>query len=168
MKRILFLVLVIGSLASCLKKKELPDEPQISLSAFDITSSGATLKLHFTDGNGNFGLDDADTTGIFADCIRAFNLYAEYYELQDGEWEHIIIDPCDEPDTLEQDLPFYNRVPWVKPTGQDQTQDGEIRVDMDNWFLPGPYDTIRFEIHIVDREMNESNTIIAGPFVKSH
>jgi hypothetical protein len=57
-------------------------------------------------------------------------------------------------------------VPWAKPTGQDQTQEGEISIDMAAWNLPSDYDTVLFKVKIVDRDMNESNVRELGPYVK--
>jgi len=168
MKRFLLIVIGALSIAGCLPKKELPVEPAISLTAFTVNDNNkAEMTLHFTDGDGNFGLDDEDTSGVFAECIRKYNLFAEYYELQNGVWTHIVIDPCDEIPSQEEDMAFYNRVPWVKPTGQDQTQEGEIKVTMEDWYLPSDFDTIKFRVHVVDREMNESNTVEVGPLTKS-
>ena len=150
---------------SCLKDKQLPDEPRLTTSRLELNGQGASMYLGFTDGDGNFGLEEADTTGVFAECIRSWNLYAEYYELQNGVWTHIEINPCDGP-FPDDDVPFYYVIPWAKPTGQDQTQEGEIKIDMASWYLPGDFDTVRFEVKIVDRSMNESNTLVLGPYVK--
>ncbi len=165
MKRIWFLLVVVLVIVGCLKKKELPDEPIISSQTFEITGDSAILKLNFSDGDGNFGLEDGDTSGLFAPCLRRkFNLYAEYYEMQNGNWTHIVIDPCDQ--VPDGDVPFYNRVPWVKPTGQNQAQEGEIKVVLQDWYLPSEFDTIKFEVKIVDRDMHESNTVTVGPYIK--
>jgi hypothetical protein len=163
MKRIGFFLMATVILGSCLKSNEFPAEPRIEYSGFDMGDT-TFLRLHFTDGDGNFGLEDGDSTGVFASCINKYNLFAEYYELQNGSWEHIVIDPCDEP--IDSDVPFYYIVPWVKPSGQDQTQEGDIRVAMQVAYLPSEFDTFKFEVTIKDRSMNTSNLIVAGPFVK--
>ncbi|MBX7050584.1 MAG: hypothetical protein K1X54_00970 [Flavobacteriales bacterium] len=159
---ILFALLVS---VGCLKREVLPDEPKLVSQRFEIYQDSALLYLNFTDGDGNFGLEEGDSTGIFAECLRKYNLYAEYYEMQDGEWTYIEIDPCDG-GPGDGDMPFYYRIPWAKPTGQNQTQDGEIKIKMDAWYLPSDYDTIKFVIKIVDRSMNESNVLEIGPYVK--
>lgn len=167
MKRLLsLLVLTVIFLTSCLKSNELPDEPRLTGSRFETGSDKAVLYLSFTDGDGNFGLEENDTSGVFAECIRKFNLYAEYYELQNGQWTHVVIDPCDGP-FPDSDAPFYYVIPWAKPTGQDQSQDGEIKIEMNDWYLPSDFDTIQFRVKIVDRNMNESNELIVGPVVKN-
>jgi hypothetical protein len=161
----ILLILLSTGVLSCLKDKQLPDEPRLTSSRFEIGSTGATMYLGFTDGDGNFGLEEGDTTGVFAECIRTWNLYAEYYELQNGIWTLVEIDPCDGP-FPDSDVAFYYVIPWAKPTGQDQTQEGEIQLEMNSWYLESDFDTIRYEVKIVDRSMNESNTLVIGPFVK--
>lgn len=159
------MLFLLVACVSCLKEKQLPDGPQLTSSKFEIGTSGGTMYLGFTDGDGNFGLEEGDTSGVFSDCIRSWNLYAEYEELQNGVWTRIVIDPCDGP-FPDNDVAFYYAVPWAKPTGQDQTQEGEIRIDMNAWYLESEFDTIRFEVKIVDRTMNESNSLIVGPLIK--
>lgn len=160
------LLILLVILAGCLKKKELPAEPKIVSYRFEIAPDSAVLYLDFTDGDGNFGLEDGDTSGIFAECIyRDYNLYAEYFEMRNGIWVYEPIDPCDGP-FPDPSAPFYYKIPWVKPTGQNQTQEGRITIDMNDWYLDSQYDTIKFEVKMVDRLLNESNTITVGPYIK--
>lgn len=166
MRSIYISVILILLLSGCLKRESLPDIPNLVSHRFEIAPDSAVLYLDFTDGNGDFGLEEGDTSGVFSECLRKYNLYAEYYEMQDGEWTLIEIDPCDGGPT-DNDNPFYYRIPWAKPTGQNQTQEGEIKIAMNDWFLASDYDTIKFTVKIVDRSMNESNTIEVGPYVKT-
>jgi hypothetical protein len=163
MKRIFILMACLGGvLFSCQKTEDLPDEPKIELAGFDISDTGATLRLNFTDGDGNFGIEDEDQTGIYAECINRFNFVNEYYEQRNGVWTHVPMDPCSG-----DGVSLYYTVPWAKPTGQNQVQDGEIKVLMEFWYLPSDFDTIKYEMHIVDRDLNVSNTIVAGPYIKT-
>jgi hypothetical protein len=41
-----------------------------------------------------------------------------------------------------------------------------MRIDMAAWNLPSDYDTVLFKVKIVDRDMNESNVVEVGPYVK--
>jgi len=154
--------------AGCLERESFPDEPRLLSGRLDVAGTGATMVLSFTDGDGNFGLEEADTSGLFEPCIRRWNLYAEYYEMQNGQWVLVPIDPCDGP-FPDADVPFYYVVPWAKPTGQDQTQEGVISIDMPIWNLGdnvNGFDTVLFKVKIVDRDMNESNVVEVGPYVK--
>ncbi len=165
MKRALILFGISFLLGSCLERENFPDEPRLTSGRLDIAGTGATMVLGFTDGDGNFGLEEGDTTGLFDPCLRRWNLYAEYYEKQNGQWVWLPIDPCNGP-APDPDVAFYYVVPWAKPTGQDQTQEGEIRIDMPIWNLPSDHDTVLFKVKIVDRDMNESNVVEVGPYVK--
>jgi hypothetical protein len=165
MKRLLILFGISSLFWGCLERVSFPDEPQLSGGRLDIAGTSATMVLGFTDGDGNFGLEQGDTTGLFEPCLRRWNLYAEYYEKQNGAWVWVPIDPCDGP-YPDSDVAFYYVVPWARPTGQDQTQQGDISIDMPVWNLPSDFDTIMFRVKIVDRDMHESNVVEVGPYIK--
>lgn len=164
MKGVLSVIICFVLLASCLKKQEFPNEPQITLKSLQIVADTAFLVLGFTDGDGNFGLRQSDTTGVFAQCINKTNLYCEYYELQNGNWQHIIIDACDEPN--DSDVPYHYRIPFAEPSGQNKVQMGEIEVKIANWYLPSEQDTVRFQIQIADQSLNRSNVVVTQSLVK--
>lgn len=123
------------------------------------------MLIEFTDGDGNFGLEQADSSGIFAECINSFNLFAEYYEMRNGSWVHVKIDPCDDP-APDPDVPFYYKIPWAKPTGQDQTQQGTIEIALSSWRIESDFDTVKFVVHIVDRDIQKSNSVEVGPIIQ--
>ncbi|MFN0032029.1 MAG: hypothetical protein ACKVOR_07715 [Flavobacteriales bacterium] len=148
----------------CDPQAEFPDEPAITLRSFTTEGNNATLVLGFTDGDGNFGLDDSTWAGSNYDCELTHNLYCEYYELQNGQWVFINLSDCPPNDTT--NVPFYYRVPIAEPTGQNKTQQGEISIDMYGYFRLSAFDTCRFEIRIVDRDLNTSNVIQTQPLLK--
>ncbi|MCB0762788.1 MAG: hypothetical protein KDC12_14775, partial [Flavobacteriales bacterium] len=124
----------------------------------------AELVIGFIDGDGDIGLDQEDTTGAFCydTCLYHWNLFLEYYELQNGNWVHYPIDWTD-PNAI----PFYYRVPDVTPTGQNPALVGEIAVDLVAYFLDiSEFDTARFEVTLVDRSLNMSNTVRTRSFLK--
>ncbi len=143
----------------CLKRDEYPDEPSVTFKRLDIgQDNSAHLYLDFVDGDGNFGLQETDWDMSSDSCTLRYNLFIIKYELRNGEWVDVST-PCD----------LYHRVPWAKPTGQIQTQKGEIKVNLyDNWYLVPQtvYDTIRFEIYLTDRTRNKSNVITTGIYLK--
>jgi hypothetical protein len=159
----LFMVLLTTSmLTSCIEKDSFPPEPAITFKDFKIyPADSANLYLSFTDGDGNFGLNQEDTTGSFCwnGCLYYYNLFCEYYELQNGTWVHIPLDPF-------EDIPFYYRVPYLEPTGQNKAQQGEIKISMLAYYLLSDFDTCRFEIKVVDRTFKQSNTITTSTFIK--
>ncbi|MBL7942656.1 MAG: hypothetical protein JNM00_07810 [Flavobacteriales bacterium] len=157
----LWMLPAIG-LCACLEQENFPDEPVLEFSQF-ITSGddSARMVINFTDGDGNFGLNPSDTTGEFCidGCIRYWNLYLEYYELQNGTWTHIPLDPWNQ-------IPFYYRVPFIAPTGQNKSQEGTMSIAMPFYYLLSEFDTARFQISAVDRDFNESNVVVSSTFVK--
>lgn len=148
---------------SCLNKETFPPEPSIAFVKLLTYPDSARLVLSFTDGDGNLGLNQEDTTGSYCDsCIFYHNLFCEYYELQNGVWVHIPLNPLP---PFEQ-IPFYYRVPYLEPTGQNKTQQGEISIAMPFYFLESEFDTCKFEIQVVDRSFNYSNKIKTRVFTK--
>lgn len=166
-KKAFFVVLSVWFLLAglgCVREETFPDEPVLRMKSLVTTSDSAIIVFEFTDGDGNFGLSQRDTTGIFGDCLRRYNVYCEYYELQNGDWVHFPIDPCINPNAV----PFYYRVPFVEPTGQIKSQKGEIKIVITPfYYFPGPFDTCRFQIQAIDRNMNLSNVIVTPSFRKS-
>lgn len=162
----IFLAATAGWLSSCLEAVSYPDEPHIYFKSLDINAAGdgSELVIGFTDGDGDIGLDQGDTSGIFCPdtCRYHHNLFCDYYELRDGEWVEVEpTNPVGEP------VKFYYRVPPIRPSGQNPALRGEIRVDMAPAYLISAWDTFRFEIQLVDRALNHSNVVTTPEFVKN-
>lgn len=137
----------------------LPDEPIITFRSFETFQDSAVLTIGFQDGDGDIGLDQADTLDPFeVDGPYYFNLLCDYYELQNGEW--VVFDDLE--------TPFYYRVPRVTPTGQNPTLNGEMKVSLPPlYYVPGTgFDTCRFEVRLYDRSLNISNSVTSSSFVK--
>ncbi len=161
-QHLVILVVMMLALSACLEPESYPPEPRISFKALEPSGMQAVLRLNFTDGDGDIGLDQNDTSGVFCPdtCRYHYNLFLEYYELQHGEWVHIELDP------EAGQVPFYYRVPRVEPSGQNPALNGEIKLDMPAYYLFTDFDTARFEIQLVDRSLNESNIATTPLFVK--
>lgn len=154
------------SFTSCLKVEEYPDEPIIEFLSIEQSSNALELNFSFTDGDGNFGLEDGDSLPPYDEDPFKQNLIVNYYELQDGEWRRF---GNDLPLTSPYYIPgtFSQRVDWVKPTGQNQAQDGEVSYSIEFYYNPDTsYDTCRYEFFIYDRDLNESNTELTNYFIK--
>ncbi|MEY3397519.1 MAG: hypothetical protein RL220_113 [Bacteroidota bacterium] len=151
-------IVTLASLSSCLKKEEYPPEPVITFNRLETyQGDSARLILDFTDGDGNFGLSDADTLApnFCGDCPYHMNLHIDYFELQNGQWVEVI--PA---------LPFDVRVPFLEPTGQDKSQKGKINVLMLDYYLTSSYDTCKFAVQAFDRALNASNVVETSVFLK--
>lgn len=92
-------------------------------------------------------------------CRLRYNLFLRQFELQNGVWTDV---------TPVCDGLFY-RIPWAKPSGQVQTQQGEIKINLfDYWYTTviSEYDTLRFEITLLDRAFNKSNVVTTSTYIK--
>jgi hypothetical protein len=156
----IFLALVV---TSCLKVETYPDEPSIEAVRMTVSSDSAFLQVDFIDGDGNVGLGQSDTSGVFGACDTRYNLFCEYEELRNGTWIQISEDPCLNPNAV----PFYYRVPWATPPGQNKTQKGTITVQMyPGYYLNSGFDTCRFAVRICDRDLNFSNIVYSPTYLK--
>ena len=152
-KYLLFIPTALLLLSGCLKKKEYPSAPVIEFNGFNAfknvqgKDSAAVVVIHYTDGEGDIGLTQADTIAPF-EGIYYYNCFLEYYEKQHGVW----IKPA-------LSLPFYYRIPPLLDNGQ-QAVDGTIEISLSApYFSPSAFDTIKFSAKIVDHALHESNTI---------
>jgi hypothetical protein len=149
-------------LAGCEPPVSLPPIPRLTSIELITSGESGTLLLGFEDGDGNFGLEQADTTGAFCPaCPYHHNVFCDYQELRDGAWVTVELDP-----ELGQ-VPFHYRAPLISPTGQNNTQQGTITVSLEpRYYLTSAWDTLRFAVHIVDRDLQSSDTLITASVAK--
>jgi len=134
---------------SCSKPETYPVIPFISYQGFtlllneDSITERGILQFSFTDGDGDIGLTQADTLPPYD-----FNLYVTYFEKQNGIYKKV-----DLPSTLNA------RIPVLTPSGNIKSIKGDIE---DTLYVNNPastFDTIKFEVYIVDRALHQSNVI---------
>jgi hypothetical protein len=141
--------------SSCRKQVVYPPVPYIEYVSFtkiqtttSIDSKGI-LKISFTDGDGDIGLSESDTLYPFNPGSQYYyDLFITYYEKQHGNYVAVT-------------LPMTNnsRIPVVTPDGENKSIKGTIEVEL---FINNPastYDTIAYDVSIVDRALNMSNKI---------
>ena len=153
-ERILLYISLFGIslllLVSCLKEEEYPIVPEIEYEEFlslvnketGVAEKGV-LKFSFKDGDGDVGLGQGDQ-----DPPYDYNLFISLYEIQNGD--SVEIEPA---------LTLNQRIPLLTPEGKQKAIRGEIE---DTLFINDPtsdYDTIFLEFYILDRALNQSNTI---------
>lgn len=150
------LIFLLGStLGACLKPEKFPDEPSISYKSFEQFGDSASLTISFTDGDGDVGLDESDSSAPFDTASPYYNnLFVDYEELRNGTWTPITFE-----------IPLCYRIPRITPTGQNKALEGEIAVAIEPWpIVPGnTYDTVRFHVRLYDRALNESNRVTSDP-----
>jgi hypothetical protein len=123
-------------------------------------NDSANLVISFTDGDGDIGLRQSDTTGDFSSTnYFHHNFFVEYYEKDDAlGWVR--------GKTLAgDDINFLYRVPYLTPNGNNKALKGEIAVTIEPTYY-NPFstqsDTIMFKISLVDRNLNVSNVVESG------
>jgi hypothetical protein len=102
------------------------------------------LHLYFTDGDGDIGLFDEDTIAPFD-----YNLFVNYFETQNDSLQQINVSP-----------PFHIRIPNLTPSGQNKSLKVNLKYDMDVTYRNS--DTIKFELKLFDRALNESDWVGTG------
>lgn len=155
--RLFFLTLLLGSFfMGCLKPQEFPIEPYVEFQSFTPMSDSGELVVFFTDGDGDVGLSESDTTGQFSSTQKYHhNLFVEYFEKVNGQWEA-------GKDLLGNDIVFLYRVPVLTPSGKNKALKGKIKVTMEPTYynpLSANSDTIKYRVMLVDRALHESNVV---------
>ena len=139
---------LIANLIICMESCKVDECEEIIPTAeyVDLVTHGdtATITLSFKDCDGDLGLLPSDTTAPYE-----FNLFLEYYQLKNGVWE--VVGPLP--------TPYYYRIPVLETSGNSIITEGEIDISLIPYYLPGYSDTIKYQIYIVDKALNQSNTI---------
>jgi hypothetical protein len=147
---ILFIFLLFNS---CLKIEQLPPEPRIEFTSFEVfdtldilgnNSKGGRLKFYFEDGDGDLGLKEP--VGILNDTT---NLFLTLFRKVDGSFVE-----ADDNDIL---APSGYRIPYMTRLGQNKILKGTISVAL-IYLFSKPTDTIRYDFFIRDRALHDSNT----------
>ena len=171
-----FLVLAVFS---CQKSVEYPIEPAIEYQGFtylfnaDSTFSGeGIISFSYTDGDGDLGLDDADTTYPFGfNDPHYYNMVVDYLKSENGVFIktpllslHVPSNPADTL-VLYDTVTFNARFRRLRDNDDPKAISGtmEYKLTVQNPFSPN--DTVKFEIHILDRALHESNTILTEPII---
>ena len=156
-KFFLFIIFSTSLFVSCLKPEKFPVEPAISFDSFTPLSDSGVLVISFTDGDGNIGLSENDTTGVFSSTQKYHhNLFVEYWEKIDGAGWQI------GKNFAGDDIVFLYRIPVLTPNGKNKALKGTITTTIEPSYynpLSPDSDTIRYRITLVDRDLNESNVI---------
>jgi hypothetical protein len=150
---IFFMIAGICCFAGCVKQENYPDVPQIEYQDFVyVFNSGqyadsGFLKISFTDGNGDIGLNRNDTFPPFNKSgSYYYNYIINYFEKQQGVF-------------VDKNTPFRFRIPVLNSEFPGKPIKGVISVKLDFTLNPHLFDTIKFEAFIYDRALNKSNVI---------
>jgi hypothetical protein len=148
LKTILAICTFLLFLTACEEIRSYPDTPEISFKEFRY--SDTVLIFTFADGDGDIGLNSADTLAPYNKGSQYyFNLFLTIFSKQNGKFEPLKL----------KDSTFYRipRVPDPKPEDQDQVRRGDIQLNMS--FLPAWPDTFALRFYMVDRSLHHSDTL---------
>jgi hypothetical protein len=154
----------------CKKVKTYPDIPSIefrSLGTYKSViglDSASEITISFIDGDGDVGLYPSGNGNPFDDSLSIYydNFYCFAYRRIGGEW----VKDNDTANFLPNGLPSScGRLPYMTSTGLNKTLKGEISMSQPIWTFPIVSDTIYYEVYIVDRALNKSNTITTPAIV---
>jgi hypothetical protein len=137
---------------ACAQNENFPDEPYVELEVYEprleelaggITTEILFIRFYFTDGDGNIGLDDADTINPphCTNCDHYYNLFVNVYSKVDGAFEFT--------------YDYNSRIKNLTPNAQYQSLEGhmEYKIDITNRLS----DTIMVDFYLEDRDLNASN-----------
>lgn len=154
--------LLAGSLVSCFKAENYPVEPIISEPTFTNYTDSAILSFHFTDGDGDIGLNDNELQSPYdSSSYYYYNIYIDYYEKDDNNgWQRGIGLGGDS-------ISFKYRIERIVVKGKQRGMKGTIDVTMNDFQNPfsTQSDTIMFKIRMIDRALHESNELETGEIV---
>lgn len=155
------LMLLAASLGSCRKFEEYPPEPEIAFNDLVFLVNTETgigekgiLSISYRDGDGDIGLEQGDTIPPYnpgGDFY--YNLIITLSELQNGVF-------------VEMPYNFSARIPPLLPKDQKKSIKGIIENEIPIYDPASTFDTIRFNIRLVDRQLNISNEVITPAFVR--
>lgn len=163
--RLFIFIGIIGMLiSSCVKKENYPDYPVISFNSFipfgtSCIPDSAYLRLNFTDGNGQIGYPQQDTSAPsdFFVITLMKNTNTGLYDTM----KNLSGSP-----TL-----WTYKIPYITPTGSDKELNGIIQINFETLLQPYCQNTIKdhdntkyeFVVWMYDRNGNKSNVLNTGP-----
>ena len=168
MKRIItIIILALFTLAACQEKMEYPIEPKITYEGMsyimdaDSTLTGEViLSIGYTDGDGDLGLDDADTLYPFGpNDPHYYNLIIDYLKWNGSAFVETPLLNWNQQTQSYDTVSFNARFKRLVFNDEEAAISGTIDYKMMVYNPLSPNDLIKFKIHIIDRALHESNTI---------
>jgi hypothetical protein len=163
-KNILLIFSFVLVFSSCGKIEQMSPIPHIEFTSFTVTDSSdalgnrekaGKLLFYFEDGDGDMGFDDPrneaiDTTKV--DSLK--NMFIDSYRKVNGKMVKI----TNEYDPVK--AYSYWRIPYMEKTGQNKLLKGTISLSiLYSFYNTRDSDIVRYDLYIVDRNNNISDTI---------
>lgn len=166
-KTLLFLEIILIALAACQKKIEYPIEPKITYQGLgymmdaDSTLTGeVVVSIGYTDGDGDLGLDDADTLYPFGpNDPHYYNLIIDYLKWNGSAFVETPLLSWNQQTQSFDTVSFNARFKRLIFNDEEAAISGSIDYTLPAYNPLSPNDTIKFKVRIIDRALHESNTI---------
>ena len=135
---------------ACKKRESFSDIPYLEFRNYELKDSVdalgnitklCELHIYFTDGDGDIGLFNDDTIAPYD-----YNLFVNYFEMHNDSLQQINVNP-----------PYHIRMPNLTPTGQNKSLKVDVKYDVNVTYRNS--DTIKFELKLFDRALNESDWV---------
>lgn len=139
------------------------DDPVPSLAYDDFIwgADTAILVYSFKDCDGDIGLGPGDTYPPFdTGSYYHYNYRVNLYRLNNGAWD-LLVDASDT-----SIIGLNSRITYLNDRAEDLVLEGKIEKHIgtfEDFFVPG--DTIKFEVSLIDRSLNESVPAESDPIV---
>lgn len=166
-KTLTILIFTVFVLAACQEKVEYPIEPKIAYEGMayvinaDSTLTGeVVLSISYTDGDGDLGLDDADTLYPFGpNDPHYYNLIIDYMKWDGSAFVETPLLSWNQQTQSYDTVSFNARFKRLVFYDEVKPISGIIDYKMMVFNPLSPNDTIKFKVHLIDRALHESNTI---------
>lgn len=168
MKKTVTVLLLIGiALSACQKKVEYPIEPKITYEGLsylmnaDSTLTGeVVINIGYTDGDGDLGLDDADTLYPFGpNDPHYYNLIIDYLKWDGISFTETPLISWNPQNQSYDTVSFNARFKRLVFNDEETAISGTINYKIMVYNPLSPFDTIKFRIKTIDRALHESNSI---------
>ena len=168
MKRALvILIFVLFSLASCQEKPDYPIEPKIAYEGFayvidadSIPTGEGVLYISYTDGDGDLGLDDADTLYPFGpNDPHYYNLLIDYLKWDGTQFMETPLLSWNQQNQSYDTISFNARFKRLVFNDEVKPISGTIDYKIMLYNPLSPNDVFKLRIRIIDRALHESNAI---------
>lgn len=170
----ILLISFLAALSGCFGKPNFSDTPSISYRSMAFIEGGdfkqdtIAITINYRDGNGDLGLNSADTNAPYQRLLGNGGFNPDYFNITVDCFQRKAngrIDSIPMPSLSSIDGTFYGRFPRIRPE-KSGALEGTLRYDLKSfYFFDDTVSEVCFKLQIQDRSLNKSERIIT-PFIK--
>ena len=166
-KSLVILASFLIALTACQEKVEYPIEPRVSYQGLsylmnaDSTLTGeVVLRIGYTDGDGDLGLDDADTIYPFGpNDPHYYNLLIDYLKWDGTQFVETPLLSWNQQTQSYDTISFTARFKRLVFTDEEKPISGTMECTMPIYNPLSPNDTVKLRVRIMDRALHLSNSV---------